>query len=161
MEKQTFPPEETPVFPQGEIPVRFVKLNPAAELPFYASPGAAGADIKACVAEPVSLPPLGRGRVPTGLAMELPPGYEAQLRPRSGLADKYGVTLLNSPGTIDSDYRGEIQIILVNLGSEPFTVRNGDRIAQLVIGAARRAVFTEGALGGTRRGDGGFGSTGM
>ncbi|MDR0587064.1 MAG: dUTP diphosphatase [Treponema sp.] len=152
-EKQAFLPRETPV--------RFVKINPAARLPSYGSSGAAGADLYACIAEPVVLPPLGRRRIPTGLAMELPPGHEAQVRPRSGLADKYGLTVLNSPGTIDSDYRGEIQIILVNLGNEPFTVQNGDRIAQLVIAPVLRGAFTEGPLADTERGDGGFGSTGI
>jgi dUTP pyrophosphatase len=160
-EKQPFPLGETPVFSSGEIPVRFVKINPAARLPSCASPGAAGADLYACIAEPVTFPPLGRRRIPTGLAMELPLGFEGQVRPRSGLADRYGVTVLNSPGTIDSDYRGEIQIILVNLGNEPFTVQNGDRIAQLVIAPVLRAAFTEGILTDTRRGDGGFGSTGI
>jgi dUTP pyrophosphatase len=168
-EERAFPQPETPIFPQreisvfpsGEISVRFVKINPAARLPSYASPGAAGADLRACVEEPVVIPPLGRRRVPTGLAMELPLGFEGQVRPRSGLADKYGLTLLNSPGTIDSDYRGEIQIILVNLGSEPFTIQNGDRIAQLVIAPVLRAWFTEGTLTDTERGDGGFGSTGI
>jgi dUTP pyrophosphatase len=152
-EGQAFPPRETPV--------RFVKLNPAARLPSYASPGAAGADLCACIAEPVIIPPLGRRRVPTGLAMELPLGFEGQVRPRSGLADRCGLTVLNSPGTIDSDYRGEIEIILVNLGNDPVTVQNGDRIAQLVIAPALRALFTEGTLTDTERGDGGFGSTGI
>jgi dUTP pyrophosphatase len=160
-EKQAVFPGETPVFPPGEIPVRFVKLNPAAQLPSYGSRDAAGADLRACIAAPVVLPPLGRGRIPTGLAMELPPGHEAQVRPRSGLADRHGLTVLNSPGTIDSDYRGEIQIILVNLGNEPFTVQNGDRIAQLVIAPVLRGSFIEGPLADTERGDGGFGSTGI
>jgi dUTP pyrophosphatase len=160
-EEQAFPQPETSVFPPGEIPVRFVKINPAARLPSYASPGAAGADLYACIAEPVIIAPRGRRRVPTGLAMELPWGYEAQVRPRSGLADRHGVTVLNSPGTIDSDYRGEIQIILVNLGDEPFTVQSGDRIAQLVIAPVSRGLFTEGTLTDTERGDGGFGSTGI
>jgi dUTP pyrophosphatase len=152
---------EVEAFPAQETPVRFVKINPAARLPSYASPGAAGADLCACVAEPLIIPPLDRRRVPTGLAMELPLGFEGQVRPRSGLADKYGLTVLNSPGTIDSDYRGEIQIILVNLGSEPVTVQNGDRIAQLVIAPALRALFAEGTLTDTERGNGGFGSTGI
>ncbi|MDR0404114.1 MAG: dUTP diphosphatase [Treponema sp.] len=152
---------EQQAFSRPEAPVRFVKINPAARPPSYASPGAAGADLRACVESPVVLPPLGRGRIPTGLALELPPGHEAQVRPRSGLADRYGLTVLNSPGTIDSDYRGEIQVILVNLGNEPFTVRNGDRIAQLVVAPVLRALFSEGPLADTERGDGGFGSTGI
>jgi dUTP pyrophosphatase len=152
---------EGQAFPLRETPVRFVKINPAARLPSYASPGAAAADLCACLAEPLIIPPFGRYRVPTGLAMELPFGFEGQVRPRSGLADRYGLTLLNSPGTIDSDYRGEIQIILVNLGSGPVTVQNGDRIAQLVIAPVLRALFTEGILTDTERGHGGFGSTGI
>ncbi|MDR1505714.1 MAG: dUTP diphosphatase [Treponema sp.] len=145
----------------AETPVRFVKLNPAAQAPVYGSRGAAGADIRACVAGPVTIAPFGRSRIPTGLAVELPEGFEAQVRPRSGLADKYGVTVLNSPGTIDSDYRGEVAVILVNLGNDSFTVQNGDRIAQMVIAPVTRVRFTEGALAATERGSGGFGSTGF
>jgi dUTP pyrophosphatase len=152
---------EAQTFPRVETPVCFVKLNPAARLPSYGSRGAAGADLYACITEPVILPPFGRRRIPTGLAMELSPETEGQVRSRSGLADRYGITVLNSPGTIDSDYRGEIQIVLINLGNEPFTVQNGDRIAQLVIAPVLRGLFTEGTLTDTERGDGGFGSTGI
>jgi len=141
--------------------VRFFRLNKAAVLPVYKTGGAAGADLCACLDEKVYLKPLERRRIPTGLSMEIPSGYEAQIRPRSGLADKYGVTVLNSPGTIDSDYRGELQIILINLGAEPFTVNNGDRIAQMVIAAVSRPPFSEGMLSETERGGGGFGSTGL
>jgi dUTP pyrophosphatase len=132
-------------------------------LPSYQSTHAAGLDVVAGVpeAEPVELLPGARALVPTGFALELPPGYEAQVRPRSGLALKHGVTLLNSPGTIDSDYRGELMVLLINHGPEPFLVRRGMRIAQLVIApvASVEIVAVE-ALGGTVRGQGGFGSTG-
>ena len=132
-------------------------------LPSYQSTHAAGLDVVAGVpeAEPVELLPGARALVPTGFALELPPGYEAQVRPRSGLALKHGVTLLNTPGTIDSDYRGELMVLLINHGPEPFLVRRGMRIAQLVIApvASVEIVAVE-ALGGTVRGQGGFGSTG-
>jgi dUTP pyrophosphatase len=141
--------------------VRFFRLDGAARLPEYGSEGAAGADIRAHLAAPAVIPPFGRRRIPTGLAVELPSNYEAQVRPRSGIADKYGVTVLNSPGTIDSDYRGEIQVILVNLGTDPFTVNDGDRIAQMVIAPVARLRFTEGPLADTARSSGGFGSTGI
>jgi len=147
------------------VPVR-VKRLPHGEglpLPSYQSTHAAGLDVVAGVpeAEPVELLPGARALVPTGFALELPPGYEAQVRPRSGLALKHGVTLLNSPGTIDSDYRGELMVLLINHGPEPFLVRRGMRIAQLVIApvASVEIVAVE-ALGGTVRGQGGFGSTG-
>jgi dUTP pyrophosphatase len=130
-------------------------------LPAYATPGSAGVDLAAAVSEPVVLRPGARAAVPTGLALALPQGYEAQLRPRSGLALDHGLTVLNSPGTIDADYRGEIRVILANLGSEPVTVRRGDRIAQLVIAPVSRAEWQVVAeLPQTRRGAGGFGSTG-
>ena len=132
-------------------------------LPSYQSKHAAGLDIVAGVpeAEPVELLPGERALIPTGLALELPPGYEAQVRPRSGLALKHGVTLLNSPGTIDSDYRGELLVILVNHGIEPFLVRRGDRIAQLVVApVAHVEIAAVDELGATERGQGGFGSTG-
>jgi dUTP pyrophosphatase len=145
------------------LPVaRFLKLDQGALLPRYETGGAAGADLRARLDAPVAIPPLGRARIPTGLAMELPPGYEAQVRPRSGLAARNGVTVLNSPGTVDSDYRGELGIILINLGQEPFTVKDGDRIAQLVIAPVVRAQILEApSLSGTERGEGGFGSTGI
>ena len=129
----------------------------------YQSKHAAGLDVVAGVPEaaPVELLPGARALIPTGLALELPGGYEAQVRPRSGLALKHGVTLLNSPGTIDPDYRGELMVILINHGTEPFFVRRGDRIAQLVIApVAHVAIVSVEALGVTDRGDGGFGSTG-
>jgi dUTP pyrophosphatase len=141
---------------------RFLKLDPDASLPGYETVGAAGADLRARLEEPVVIPPLGRARIPTGLAMEIPPGYEAQIRPRSGLAARHGVTVLNAPGTVDSDYRGELGVLLVNLGQEPFTARDGDRIAQLVIAPVARAQLLEAAsLSETERGEGGFGSTGV
>jgi dUTP pyrophosphatase len=141
------------LFPHGE----------GLPLPSYQSEHAAGLDIVAGVSqeEPLELLPGARLLVPTGFALELPPGFEAQLRPRSGLALKSGVTLLNSPGTIDADYRGEIKVLLVNLGNKPFVIRRGDRIAQLVIARVEHAsVEVASELGGTPRGEGGFGSTG-
>ncbi len=132
-------------------------------LPSYQSTHAAGLDVVAGVPEtaPVELEPGARALIPTGFALEIPVGYEAQVRPRSGLAIKHGVTLLNTPGTIDADYRGELMVILINHGSEPFLVRRGDRIAQLVIApVAQVAVVAVDALGDTERGRGGFGSTG-
>ncbi|MCK5089189.1 MAG: dUTP diphosphatase [Hyphomicrobiaceae bacterium] len=132
-------------------------------LPSYQSTSAAGLDVVAGLAEeaPVELLPGARALIPTGFALELPQGYEAQVRPRSGLALKYGVTLLNSPGTVDSDYRGELMVILINHGAEPFVVRRGDRIAQLVIAAvAQVGIAATDELEPTARGQGGFGSTG-
>ena len=133
-------------------------------LPSYQSKHAAGLDVVACVpeGEPVELLPGARALIPTGFALELPHGYEAQVRPRSGLALKHGVTLLNSPGTIDSDYRGELMAIMINHGTEPFLVRRGDRIAQLVISpVASVEIVAVAALAKTERGQGGFGSTGQ
>ena len=132
-------------------------------LPTYQSEHAAGLDLLAAVPEgaPLTLPPGKRALVPTGLSVALPPGYEAQVRPRSGLAAKYGVTVLNSPGTIDADYRGEVSVILVNHGEAPFTIGRGDRIAQMVIAAVTRVELIPVAeLSVTARGSGGFGSTG-
>ncbi|TVR00585.1 MAG: dUTP diphosphatase [Spirochaetaceae bacterium] len=128
--------------------------------PVYATNGAAGADLKANLREALDVSPRQRVRVPTGVRVALPHGFEAQVRPRSGLADRYGVTVLNAPGTIDSDYRGEIQVILVNLGDEVFRIEPGDRIAQLVVAPVTRALFHAGPLSETPRGHGGFGSTG-
>ncbi|MDR2782872.1 MAG: dUTP diphosphatase [Treponema sp.] len=129
--------------------------------PQYETAGAAGMDIRAFLAEPVVLQPLERMRIPTGFALEIPEGCEAQVRPRSGLAYKQGVTVLNAPGTIDSDYRGEVCVILVNLGQEPVVINNGDRIAQLVFAPVMRAALEEtSSLPETERGAGGFGSTG-
>ena len=131
-------------------------------LPKYISPGAAGADIAAHISGELMLGPGEWAAVPTGISLAIPHGYECQVRPRSGLALKHGVTLLNSPGTIDRDYRGEIKVILINLGREPFVVRNGDRIAQLICAPVSRAVFEETeSLPETDRGDGGFGSSGV
>jgi dUTP pyrophosphatase len=130
-------------------------------LPTFATEGAAGADLFAAVAADVEIAPSARCAVPTGIAVAIPPGYEGQVRPRSGLAHRHGVTVANSPGTIDSAYRGEILVVLVNLGSAPFIVRRGERIAQFVIAPVVRARFVERAqLPDTDRGTGGFGSTG-
>ena len=132
------------------------------ELPQYESSGAAGLDIRAFLNEGISILPFGRAKIPTGLFLEIPSGYEAQIRPRSGLAARYGITVLNAPGTIDSDYRGELEIILVNLGEEPFTINDGDRIAQMIISPVVKAVVCEEeSLSETKRGAGGFGSTGV
>jgi dUTP pyrophosphatase len=125
------------------------------------SSGAAGMDLAACVDSPLTLAPGDRALVPTGVAIAVPAGYEAQVRPRSGLAAKHGVTCLNSPGTIDSDYRGEVMVLLINLGREPFVVQTGLRIAQMVLAPVVRAEVEEVAeLPPTTRGAGGFGSTG-
>ncbi|KTQ98659.1 deoxyuridine 5'-triphosphate nucleotidohydrolase [Aureimonas ureilytica] len=131
------------------------------ELPAYASAGAAGADLRAAVSEDLTIPPLGRALVPSGLVFDIPEGFEIQVRPRSGLAARHGVTVLNAPGTVDCDYRGEVMAILVNLSAEPFTVTRGERIAQLVVAPAPQARFAEvESVGETARGAGGFGSTG-
>jgi len=136
-----------------------------ARLPHYASAGAAGLDLSAALAQPMQLLPGARAAVPTGLCIALPPGHEGQVRPRSGLAIKHGVTVLNAPGTIDEDYRGEVKVLLVNLGNEPYTIAPGDRIAQLVVAPVTRvdvqAVASDEALGTTVRGQGGFGSSGQ
>ena len=138
------------------------KKDSRIELPQYESAGAAGMDIRAFLNGSLTILPFGRVKIPTGLFLEIPPGYEAQIRPRSGLAARHGVTVLNAPGTIDSDYRGELEVILVNLGEEPFKVNDGDRIAQMLISAVSRAVLVEAEfLSETRRGTGGFGSTGV
>jgi dUTP pyrophosphatase len=131
-------------------------------LPNYETLASAGMDLRANITTPITLKPLDRAIVPTGLFIELPIGYEAQVRPRSGLAAKKGVTVLNSPGTVDADYRGEIGVILVNLSQEDFVVENGERIAQLVIAKHERAAWiVVEALTETSRGEGGFGSTGV
>lgn len=130
-------------------------------LPSPASAGSAGVDLLAALAEPLVLAPGARAAVPTGVTLALPAGWEGQVRPRSGLALRHGVTLLNSPGTIDSDYRGEVKVILANLGAEPVTINRGERIAQLVVAPVTRVVFERVAsLPETLRGAGGFGSTG-
>ena len=131
-------------------------------LPTYATAGSAGMDIRAHLAESLSLQPMERVLVPTGLYMELPLGYEAQIRPRSGLALGQGITCLNSPGTIDSDYRGEIKILLINLSKEKQVIQSGDRIAQMVIGGTARAeLIMVQQLNESTRGEGGFGHTGV
>lgn len=130
-------------------------------LPQYATPLSAGLDLRANLDAPITLQPMERRLVPTGLRIALPEGYEAQVRPRSGLALKHGITLLNTPGTIDADYRGEIGVIMVNLSTEPFTIVDGERIAQLVIARYEQAEWLEtDALDETERGEGGFGHTG-
>ncbi len=131
-------------------------------LPSYETLLSAGMDLHAVVEEPVTLAPMERNIIGTGLYMALPKGYEAQVRPRSGLAAKRGITVLNAPGTIDADYRGEIGVILVNLSKKPFIIENGDRIAQMVIAKFERAQWNEvSELSETERGEGGFGSTGI
>ncbi|HOP12411.1 MAG TPA: dUTP diphosphatase [Lentimicrobium sp.] len=131
-------------------------------LPAYETPASAGMDLRANNEEPIVIASLERALIPTGLYIELPDGYEAQIRPRSGLAAKYGISILNSPGTIDADYRGEIRIILVNLSKEPFTVNRGERIAQMIINRHEQAEWIEvEELNHTERGAGGFGHTGL
>ena len=130
-------------------------------LPEYQTPLSAGLDIRADIQDSITLNPLERAMVPTGLFVELPEGYEMQIRPRSGLAAKYGITVLNSPGTIDADYRGEIKVILVNLSNEPFTIESGERIAQMIVARYEQIEWQPvEELGETERGAGGFGSTG-
>lgn len=152
---------------RGEAPEVAVRLRvlPHGEglpLPAYQTPGAAGCDLRAALAEPLVLAPGARGLVPTGLCVALPEGFEAQVRPRSGLAVKHGVTVVNAPGTIDADYRGEVQVALINLGDAPFTIQRGDRVAQLVVAPVTRAVWARvDRLDDTSRGGGGFGSTGI
>jgi dUTP diphosphatase len=144
------------------VPCR--RLPHAADLPLpdYASEGAAGLDLLAAVSEALVLAPMLRVSVPTGLAIALPEGFEAQVRPRSGLAAKHGITILNAPGTIDADYRGEIKATLINLGETAFTIERGMRIAQLIVASVTRVRLAERAeLGETPRGAGGFGSTGL
>jgi dUTP pyrophosphatase len=142
------------------VKMRLLKKNAA--VPVRQSAGAAGFDITACLDSPLVIPPLERAAVPTGLALEIPPGCEGQIRPRSGLAKNAGLTVLNAPGTIDSDYRGEIVIIMINLGKESVTVKNGDRIAQIVFCPVMNAVMNVADdLSVTERGNKGFGSTGL
>ena len=145
------------------VEIQVVRL-PHAEglpLPSYATPGAAGMDLLAAVTEPLVIPPGGRTLVPTGLRIALPHGHELQVRPRSGLALKHGITMPNTPGTVDEDYRGELQVIVMNASTEPFTVERGMRIAQAVVAPVVRGAWREVAeLPDTPRGEGGFGSTG-
>jgi dUTP pyrophosphatase len=130
-------------------------------LPDYATPGSAGLDLRAHLPEPKVIQPGERVLIPTGLSLALPDGFEAQVRPRSGLALKHGITVLNSPGTVDADYRGDVGVILINLGAEPFTIEPGDRVAQLVIAAYAQVEWTSvEVLPETERGAGGFGHTG-
>lgn len=145
------------------VTVRVRRVRPSdLPLPSYQTPHAAGLDLLADVTEPLTLEPMERRLVPTGLAIELPEGFEAQVRPRSGLALKQGLTCLNTPGTIDADYRGEVQVLLVNLSREPSVIRRGDRVAQLVVAPVSHATLVEvDALSDTSRGAGGFGSTGV
>lgn len=148
------------------IPVRFCRLDPARDqdipLPRYMTPLAAGMDVCAALQAPLPVEPGRIVLIPTGFAMALPPGFEAQIRPRSGLAVKHGLTVVNAPGTIDADYRGEVRIALINLGPEPFTIQRGDRIAQMVIAPVAHAKPVEVKnLDETDRSDGGFGHTGV
>lgn len=153
-------------FARMSVPVvQVLRLHPAVDadlpLPRYMTAGAAGADVVAALEHSVELAPMQRAAIPTGIALQVPVGWEIQVRPRSGLALRHGLTVLNAPGTIDSDYRGEVMILLVNLGCEVVVVARGDRIAQLVLAAAPQAEFAEQiALAGSDRGSGGFGSTG-
>lgn len=143
------------------VPVQVLPHGEGLPLPRYATDDAAGADVVAAVNQALVLPPGARALVPTGIAVAVPPGYELQVRPRSGLALKHGVTCLNAPGTIDADYRGEIRVILINLGEVPFTIQRGDRIAQIVLAPVSRIAWEPvAALPPTVRGEGGFGHTG-
>ena len=147
----------------SDVDVQVIRLPHGADLPLpqYQSAQAAGMDLLAAVVTDTVIAPGQRVLVPTGIAIALPPGSEAQVRPRSGLAARHGVTVLNAPGTVDADYRGEIQVILINHGDEPYVVQRGARIAQLVIAPVQHATLTESKdLSGTTRGGGGFGSTG-
>jgi dUTP pyrophosphatase len=147
-----------------KIPIKIKRLDETADLPLpsYESEGSSGMDLRASVTEPVLLNPGEIRLIPTGLAISVPHGYEAQIRPRSGLALKHGIGMVNSPGTIDSDYRGEIGIIVVNWGQRPFTIRRGDRVAQMIITKVYKADIMEvGVLESTERGEGGFGHSGV
>lgn len=144
-----------------EVLVKVLENGDAGWLPEHMTDGASGADLRAAIEGELVIKPLGRHLVPTGIAIAIPRGYEGQVRPRSGLAIKHGITLLNSPGTIDSDYRGEVKVIMANMGSEDFVLRRGERIAQLVIQRTERTEFMPcGELDDTDRGSGGFGHTG-
>jgi len=145
--------------------LRVYKMRANAILPRYETRGAAGMDLAACLDEPVVISPGGTARVPTGLQIALPAGHEGQVRPRSGLAARHGVTVLNAPGTIDEDYRGELQVLLINHGSAAFKIESGDRIAQLIVAQVNQVEIAvahdDEVLGDTERGPGGFGSTGL
>ncbi len=143
------------------IAVKVLALKAGASLPAYQTAGSAGADLKALLDEPVVIEPGNRALIPTGIALELPVGYEAQIRPRSGLAIKHGISLVNTPGTVDSDYRGEIGVILVNLSNEPFTIVDGERVCQMVVTRYTRVDWEPtDSIDQTERGDGAFGHTG-
>ena len=142
------------------VPIAVLPHGEGLELPAYQTPGSAGCDLRAAVPAPLTLAPGARALIPTGIALALPPGHEAQVRPRSGLAIKHGITVLNAPGTIDADYRGEILVPLINHGDAPFVIARGERIAQLVIAPVLQARWTDEPLDPTARGNQGFGSTG-
>lgn len=143
------------------LKVKIVRLNKQASLPVYATAHAAGMDISACIEAPITIQPSTTALIPSGFALELPEGYEAQLRPRSGLALRSMISLPNTPATIDADYRGEVKVILINYGKKPFLVSHGDRIAQMVVAKVEAVCFEEvEELGSTVRGEGGFGHTG-
>lgn len=146
----------------ADVKIKFLETNKEKNVPFYATPGSAGMDLTACLAEDVTLEPLERRLIPTGIAIQLPsPDFVAYIFARSGLASKHGITLPNCVGVIDSDYTGELMVSLINLSRESYTIKNGERIAQLVIMEVAKANFTVvDELGVTERGDGGFGSTG-
>jgi dUTP pyrophosphatase len=141
------------------IEIKFQKLHPDAQVPSYAHNDDAGADVYTVLE--MTLQPFHRAAIPTGLAVDIPDGYEIQVRPKSGLALKHGITVLNSPGTVDAGYRGEIQVIMINLGTEAYTFAKGQKIAQLVLKPVTKANYVEGELGISDRGTGGFGSTGV
>ena len=144
-----------------KVLIRRTQENSDLPLPSYATPGSAGLDLRACISQPITLVPGGRALVGTGVAVALPAGTEAQIRPRSGLAAEHGVTLLNSPGTVDSDYRGEIRLVVVNHGQAPYTIQRGDRIGQMVVGRVLRVALEEvSKLPESERNTGGFGHTG-
>lgn len=156
------PETQMTLSPSLQVPIVQLPHGLGLPLPSYATPGAAGLDLMAALAKPLILAPLARTLVPSGISIALPQGYEAQIRPRSGLALKQGVTVLNAPGTIDSDYRGEIGILLINLGALPFTIERGERIAQLVLAPIQSLTWeAREILPESQRGEGGFGSTGQ
>lgn len=147
---------------ERNVKIYVQKTSEKTAFPSYMTPGSSGLDLKASLEEPMSIEPLERKLIPTGLKLAIPQGYEGQVRPRSGLALKHGITTLNSPGTIDSDYRGEVKVLLINLGSAPVVINSGDRIAQLVIAPVVQAELEEvDELDDTSRGEGGFGHTGV
>ena len=145
-----------------QVPIQVLSHGAGLPLPSYATPGSAGMDLRAALAGPLAIQPGQRLLIPTGIAISVPQGYEAQVRPRSGLAIKHGITMLNSPGTIDSDYRGEIKVIAINHGDAAFAIEPGERIAQLIIAPVARAIWVPAEnLEATARGEGGFGHTGV